>query len=74
MTDDGGRMTEDRRKMTGDGPQSPVTGLPAYKFQSLQVYQLALDYFDRVYDFAHNLPEVEKSMQQVKAKVKDKAR
>lgn len=41
--------------MTGDGRQ--VTG---YKFQSLQVYQLALDYLDKVYVLAHHLPDVEK--------------
>lgn len=51
---------DDRRRMTEDGPRSPVSGPPKYKFQSLQVYQLALDYLDEVYDLAYHLPDVEK--------------
>ena len=42
------------------GLQSSVSGPPAYKFQALQVYQLALDYLDGIYTLAHNLPESEK--------------
>jgi four helix bundle protein len=42
------------------GLQSPVTGPATYKFQSLQVYQLALDYLDEVYGLAYHLPDVEK--------------
>jgi four helix bundle protein len=60
MTGDGGRVTEDRMKITGDDLQSPVSGPPTYKFQSLQVYQLALAYLDKVYDLARGLPETEK--------------
>ncbi|MCX6844375.1 MAG: four helix bundle protein [candidate division WOR-3 bacterium] len=44
--------------MTGDGRQG--TGDRRYKFQELQVYQLALDYLDRVYEIAYTLPAVEK--------------
>jgi four helix bundle protein len=54
-------MTDDRRRVTDRiGPQSPVPGLPTYKFQGLQVYQLALDYLDRIYELSRSLPEVEK--------------
>lgn len=72
MTEDGAGVTDDGRRVTEDGPpspasspesprpQSPVTGPATYKFQSLQVYQLALDYLDEVYDLAHHLPDVEK--------------
>jgi four helix bundle protein len=31
-----------------------------YKFQSLQVYQIALDYLDQVYDLLSGLPDREK--------------
>ncbi len=73
--DDRRPVTEDRGAKTGDGrprtesvadPQvqsrfpSPMPRPPRYKFQSLQVYQLALDYLDKVYDLAHHLPDVEK--------------
>ena len=42
------------------GPPSPVPRPSTYKFQSLQVYQLALDYLDEVYGLAYHLPDVEK--------------
>ena len=31
-----------------------------YKFQSLRIYQLALDYIDEIYDLADRLPSQEK--------------
>ena len=31
-----------------------------YKFQSLLVYQLALDYIDQIYDMANDLPSAER--------------
>ena len=37
-----------------------MTGDRTYKFQGLQVYQLALDYLDKVYELARDLPEEEK--------------
>jgi four helix bundle protein len=35
-------------------------GMGEYKFQSLFVYQLALDYVDQVYDLVSSLPDSEK--------------
>ena len=35
-------------------------GMGEYKFQSLLVYQLALDYIDQVYDIVSSLPDSEK--------------
>jgi four helix bundle protein len=60
VMDDGRRMTEDRRKATEDSPSFPVFGPPAYKFQRLDVYRLALEYLDRIYAVAHHFPEPEK--------------
>jgi four helix bundle protein len=37
-----------------------VTGAQTYKFQSLHVYQLALQYLDNTYSLTHNLPAIEK--------------
>lgn len=51
---DGGdrrRETEDRRRMTAEA---------RYKFQRLQVYDLALYYLDRVYRLAKELPDSER--------------
>ena len=62
-------MTVDRRGTTEDGSRSPTRSetvpghpspVPTYKFQSLQVYQLALGYLDRTYVIADSLPESEK--------------
>ncbi len=60
VMDDGRRMTEDRRKATEGGSSYPVSGPPAYKFQYLNVYQLALEYLDGIYAVAHTFPEPEK--------------
>jgi four helix bundle protein len=69
VTEDWKQTTVDGRQKAAEsgspqssptGLQSPVTGPATYKFQSLQVYQLALDYLDKVYDLAHHLPDVEK--------------
>jgi four helix bundle protein len=57
MVDDGRQMTDDRPKNPVPGPQSSV---PRYKFQGLQVYQLALDYLEMAYKIAYALPETEK--------------
>ena len=37
-----------------------MTGDRSYKFQGLQVYQLALGYLDRIYELTRSLPEVER--------------
>lgn len=58
--DDRRPKTEDRLRPCDDGRQGTEDRPVAYKFQSLQVYQLALDYLDRVYDLAHHLPDAEK--------------
>jgi four helix bundle protein len=42
------------------GLPSPVSGPKTYKFQQLQVYQLALDYVDAVYAVGRQLPESER--------------
>jgi len=42
------------------GLRSPVSVPHRYKFQKLHVYQLALDYLDKVYETARGLPETEK--------------
>ena len=46
---------EDRGPKTDDRG-----GLPAYKFQRLDVYRLALEYLDRIYAVAQDFPEPEK--------------
>jgi four helix bundle protein len=45
--------------MTGAGHRSPITD-PMYKFQRLEVYQLALEYVDAVYNLSRQLPESER--------------
>jgi four helix bundle protein len=45
-------VTEDRRRGTEDGKVS-------YKFQELKVYQMALDYVDKVYSLSSRLPDSE---------------
>jgi four helix bundle protein len=69
VTDDGRLDTEDRsarhsEPVTRPQLQKPVSSLPSpvpsYKFQGLQVYQLALQYLDSIYTLAHNLPYTEK--------------
>jgi four helix bundle protein len=47
--------------MTGDGgPGGGHKVVVEYKFQKLDVYRLALEYLDRVYEVAEILPESEK--------------
>ena len=41
-------------------PLSPVSELAVYKFQRLEVYQLALDYVDFVYHLSKQLPDSER--------------
>jgi len=60
VSDDGRRETEDREAGHSEPVTRPQSSVPSYKFQSLQVYQLALDYLDQVYDIAHHLPDAEK--------------
>lgn len=52
MTEDRGRGTEDSGRMMGYRLM--------YKFQRLDLYQLAVDYVDAVYDFSRRLPEGER--------------
>ena len=47
-------LRDDGRRMTDDG-QRPIT----YKFQSLEIYQLALDYLALIYETAEKLPRSE---------------
>lgn len=42
-------------------PGHPSTMTPTYKFQQLDVYQLALDYIDAVYDLSRKLPNAERT-------------
>ena len=71
LTEDRRPMTADRGRppaaspgpqssVSGPGPRSPVPGPQRYKFQDLQVYQLALSYLDGIYELTRGLPEVEK--------------
>ena len=50
--------TEDRRRNGESGPRSSVSG-QTYKFQRLEIYQLALTYIDLTYDLAARLPRSE---------------
>ena len=68
MTDDqgpmtGGRPTTDDGRLKSNsvhGSPSSVSAPQRYKFQDLEVYQLALRYLDCIYDLSQDLPEVEK--------------
>jgi four helix bundle protein len=56
---------EDGGRKTGDGEKGQVTDdgrwmMEGYKFQKLEVYQLALAYVDTVYNLCQLLPESEK--------------
>ena len=73
---DGRRETGDRRRETGDGDEDGrqetgergrgmgdggrKTGDGMYKFQRLEVYKLALEYVNAVYDLSRRLPESER--------------
>lgn len=46
--------------MTGDRGQETEVMKARYKFHDLQIYQLALDYIDIVYDISKQLPAEEK--------------
>jgi len=58
-------MTEDRRPRIGDGGRIADGGRAigvesqVYKFQRLEIYQLALTYIDLTYDLAARLPRSE---------------
>lgn len=66
-TGDGGKDPEPG-PLTGQNLRSPVLpGLRSlrvlivgYKFQELEVYKIALDYLDKIYNLARKLPETEK--------------
>ena len=70
MADDIRAITSEARKKTDarshadgprssvDGPQSSVDG-QIYKFQRLEIYQLALTYIDLIYELAAKLPRSE---------------
>jgi len=63
MTEDAKQMTDDGRQVTGDPARrisSPPSPVPHYEFQGLDVYQLGLDYLDKVSELARGLPEAEK--------------
>jgi four helix bundle protein len=62
-SDDDGRETEDRRPAWSDSEVKTAaarTGKPTYKFQRLEVYQLALEYLDLLYELAKTFPAEEK--------------
>ena len=53
--------------MTGDwkiedGGQESEDFAVGYKFQNLNVYKLALDYLDKIYEIAERLPEFRDSI------------
>jgi four helix bundle protein len=50
------RKMEDRRPETEEGGSRTLV----YKFQRLEVYQLALEYIDAAYDLSRHLPESER--------------
>lgn len=57
-TGDGGQRTGEQRRETGDGGRIGMTE-SAYKFENLEIYQLALDYLDLIYALAEKLPRSE---------------
>jgi four helix bundle protein len=61
--DDDGRETEDRRPARSEREMKAATvraDKPTYKFQRLEVYQLALEYLDLLYDLTKTFPAEEK--------------
>lgn len=56
MRHEAGNRAEDGRPGTGDGRAKSVE----YKFQKLDVYQLGLEFVDKVYSLTKQLPESER--------------
>src|SRR3990172_13261889 len=57
-TGDGRQETGERGRGMGDGGRKTGDGM--YKFQRLEVYKLALEYVNAVYDLSRRLPESER--------------
>jgi four helix bundle protein len=56
---DRGRKTEDRKRETKE--KEITMGTITCKFQNLGVYEMSLDYVDRIYELANRLPAYERS-------------